>query len=201
MHRVFDSLCAFLFSRHNFVPLSQEKEVLVISEKEHLINEEIREKEVRLIGPEGDALGIVSGKEALQQAIEANLDLVLIAPNGKPPVCKIMDYGKFKFEQAKKQKDARKKQKVVEVKEIRMTLNIDSHDMETKAKHAQRFIQDGDKVKVSVRFKGREMAHTKMGEPLLEKFCSLMGENAVVEKPAKMEGRSMMMILGPKTGK
>ena len=174
---------------------------MAISEKELLINEEIREKEVRLIGPQGDALGIVSGKEAQQKAMEANLDLVLIAPNGKPPVCKIMDYGKYKFELAKKQKDARKKQKVVDVKEIRMTLNIDAHDLETKVKHARRFVEDGDKVKVSVRFKGREMAHTKMGEPLLEKFRTLMGEDVTLEKPAKMEGRSMMMIIGPKTGK
>ncbi len=169
-----------------------------ISEKDLLINEEIREKEVRLVGADGAPLGIMSSKDALRLAIEQNLDLVMIAPKGQPPVCKLMDYGKYRFEQAKKLKDAKKKQKVVELKEIRLTLNIDVHDIETKIKHAQRFLKDGDKVKVSVRFKGREMAHAKMGEAVLERFKDMLGDAGVVEKPAKMEGRSLMMILAPK---
>ncbi len=162
------------------------------------INEEIRDKEVRLIGAEGEQVGIVAISEAMRQAIEKNLDLVKIAPQAQPPVCRIMDYGKYRFEQAKKEKEARKNQKTVEVKEIRMSLNIDTNDFNTKVNHTIRFLKGGDKVKVSVRFRGREMTHTNLGNALLERFREACAEYGVVEKPPKMEGRSLSMVVSAK---
>ena len=162
------------------------------------INEEIRDKEVRLIGAEGEQVGIVATSEAMRQAIEKNLDLVKIAPQAQPPVCRIMDYGKYRFEQAKKEKEARNNQKTVEVKEIRMSLNIDTNDFNTKVNHTIRFLKGGDKVKVSVRFRGREMTHTNLGNALLERFREACSEYGVVEKPPKMEGRSLSMVVSAK---
>ena len=153
---------------------------------------------MRCIDADGNQLGIISAKEALRLAAEKNLDLVKIAPQAAPPVCRIMDYGKYRFEQAKREKEARKNQKIVDVKEIRMSLNIDTHDFETKVGHAKRFLQGGDKVKVSVRFRGREMAHTNLGTDLLERFREAVSELGVVEKPAKLEGRNMAMFISAK---
>lgn len=169
-----------------------------ISQKELQINEEIRDKEVRCINADGSQMGIVSVKEAMRVAAEKNLDLVKIAPQATPPVCRIMDYGKYRFEQAKREKEAKKNQKTVDVKEIRMSLNIDTHDFETKVNHAKKFLQGGDKVKVSVRFRGREMAHTNLGTDLLERFKDALSDIGSVEKPAKLEGRSMAMFISAK---
>ncbi|NLL82370.1 MAG: translation initiation factor IF-3 [Tissierellia bacterium] len=167
--------------------------------KELQINEEIREKEVRLIDEDGSQLGVIPIKKALEIANERKLDLVNVAPNAKPPVCKILNYGKYKYELAKKEKEARKNQKVINVKEIRLTPNIEIHDLTTKAKRAIDFLNNGDKVKVSVRFRGREMGHTEKGREVLDDFLELMDDNAVVEKAAKMEGRNMTMFLVPKS--
>jgi len=165
------------------------------------MNEEIRDKEVRVIGSDGSQLGIMSAKEALKIAIEQSLDLVKIAPQANPPVCRIMDYGKYRYEQAKREKEARKNQKTVDVKEVRMSLNIDVHDFNTKVNQAKKFLKSGDKVKVSVRFRGREMAHSEMGNGLLERFKEACIEEGVVEKPPKMEGRSLAMFIASKTSK
>lgn len=165
------------------------------------INEEIRDKEVRLIGEDGAQLGIMSSQEALNIAIEQELDLVKIAPNSVPPVCRVMDYGKFRFEQAKREKDAKRNQRVVEVKEIRMSPGIGISDFNVKLRAAQKFIADGDRVKVTVRFKGREMAHTNIGEELLQKFAVECSETATLDKNPKLEGRHMSMFLSPKTNK
>ena len=166
---------------------------LTINNKELQINEEIRDKEVRVIGADGDQIGIITTAEAMRMAIEKNLDLVKIAPQANPPVCRIMDYGKYRFEQAKKEKEARKNQKTVEIKEIRMSLNIDTNDFNTKVNHTIKFLKGGDKVKVSVRFRGREMAHTNLG-----RFKEACSEYGVVEKAPKMEGRSMSMVVSAK---
>ncbi len=168
--------------------------MLAIS-KEMLLNEEIRDREVRVIDANGEQLGILSSREALRLAEEKNLDLVKIAPQAKPPVCRIMDYGKFRFEQAKKEKEAKKNQRVVEIKEIRMSLNIDTHDLETKAGHAMQFLKAGNRVKVTVRFRGREMAHTELGRDLLGRFAALCEGMSSVEKQPKLEGRSMSLFL------
>ncbi len=176
-------------------------EVLTINQKEMSINEEIRDKEVRVIDSDGSQLGIMDAKRALTLAAERNLDLVKIAPQAQPPVCRIMDYGKFRFERAKSEKEARKKQKVVEIKEVRMSLNIDVHDFNTKANQATKFLKSGDKVKVSVRFRGREMTHTQLGKDLLYRFRDTVAEYGTVEKEPKMEGRSMAMFIAPKTAK
>ena len=143
----------------------------------------------------------MSGKDALKRAVEKELDLVLIAPNAKPPVCKIMDYGKYCFEQAKREKEAKKKQKIVEIKEIRLGLCIDVHDFETKGNQAKKFLQGGDKVKVSIRFRGRELGHPEIGTDVMKRFADYCSDVAVVEKPAKMEGRNMLMFLAPKPAK
>ena len=164
---------------------------------EHQINEEIRDKEVRLISNDGEQLGIVAIQKAQDIAVEKGMDLVKIAPQAKPPVCKIMDYGKFRFEQAKREKEARKNQRVVEIKEIRMTPNIDIGDLNTKVKNACRFLKDGDKVKVSVRFRGREVTHSSLGQDLLHRFAELCSECSTVEKQPKLEGRQMLMFLAP----
>lgn len=169
-----------------------------INNKELQINEEIRDKEVRVIGADGSQIGIISTAEAMRLAVEKNLDLVKIAPQAVPPVCRIMDYGKYRFEQAKKEKEARKNQKTVDIKEIRMSLNIDTNDFNTKVNHTLRFLKGGDKVKVSVRFRGREMTHTNLGNDLLQRFKEACSEYGVVEKPPKMEGRSMSMVISAK---
>lgn len=160
-----------------------------------MINEQIRDKEVRLIGEDGEQLGIVSVKEAMRLAEEAGLDLVKIAPTAKPPVCKIVDYGKFKYEQLRKEKEAKKKQKVVEIKEIRLSPNIDTNDLNTKMNAARKFITKGDRVKVTLRFRGREMAHMNSSKHILDDFAESLSDVAVVEKAPKVEGRSMTMFL------
>ncbi len=156
---------------------------------------------MRLVGADGSQLGIMSARAALDKAFEQNLDLVKIAPTANPPVCKIMDYGKYRFEQSKREKEARKNQKVVELKEIRLSLNIDTHDFETKGGHAIRFLQGGNKVKVSIRFRGREMGHPEIGYDTMKRFAAFCEEYANVEKPAKMDGRHMLMFLAPKAAK
>ena len=167
----------------------------------HQINEEIRDNEVRLIGSTGEQLGIMSSAQAQHTADEQGLDLVKISPQATPPVCKLMDYGKFRFEQSKREKEARKNQHVVEIKEVRMSPGIDVGDFNTKLKNAQKFVADGNRVKVSVRFRGREMAHTEIGRELLVRFAEAIAETATLDKEPKMEGRSMSMFLSPKTGK
>ncbi len=176
-------------------------EVLTISKNDLLINEEIREKEIRVIDADGTQLGIMSSKEALALAIEKGLDLVNIAPQATPNVCRIMDYGKYRYEQAKREKENRKNQKTVDTKEVRMSMNIDTHDFMTKVNQANKFLKSGDKVKVSVRFRGREMAHTELGKDLLDKFKEACAEFGAVDKPAKMEGRSLAMFISPKGAK
>ena len=161
-------------------------------------NGQIREREVQLIGENGEKLGVIPTKEALEKAIEKNLDLVLVAPNGKPPVCKIMNYGKYKFEQSKKEKEAKKKQKTLELKELRVTPNIEEHDFEFKAKNARKFLEDGNKVKITVRFRGREVNNSKAGEVVLNKFIEALEDVATVEKKPKLEGRNMFTILAKK---
>lgn len=156
------------------------------------INEEIRDKEVRVISADGEQLGIMSSKAAIQAAYDANLDLVKIAPMATPPVCKIMDYGKYSFEQAKREKEARKNQKTVDVKEIRLSLNIDTHDFNTKVGHAKRFLTGGDKVKVSIRLRGREMGHPEIGIATMEKFAAACEEFGVVDKKAKLDRKSVV---------
>ena len=176
-------------------------EVLTISKLDHQLNEEIRDKEVRLIGEDGAQLGIMSGEQANAMAEEHGLDLVKISPNAVPPVCKIMDYSKFRFDQKKREKEAKKNQKVVEIKEIRMSPSIDTNDFNTKVKNAQKFLKDGNRVKVSVRFRGREMAHTNIGEKLLLDFAEACAELASMEKNPKLDGRFMAMFLAPKNSK
>lgn len=166
-----------------------------------MINEEIRDKEVRLIDENGEQLGVVSVKEAMNLAQEKNLDLVKIAPQSKPPVCKIMNYGKYRFDQMKKEKEAKKKQKTMEVKEVRLSPNIDSHDLETKQKNAAKFLEKGDKVKASIRFKGRAITHKEIGQRVLVRFAEECKEVATVETAPKMDGRSMFLILAPKNEK
>ena len=167
----------------------------------HELNEDIHDKEIRLIGSDGEQMGIVSSEEALKIADAQGLDLVKISPQANPPVCKLMNYGKFRFEQSKREKEARKNQRVVEVKEIRMSPGIDIGDFNTKLKNAQKFIADGNRVKVSFRFRGREMAHTDIGRALLDKFAEQCAETASLDKGAKLEGRMMSIFLSPKTGK
>ena len=176
-------------------------EVLTIAKLEHQLNEEIQDKEVRLIGEDGAQLGIVSAQQANEMAEEQGLDLVKISPNAVPPVCKIMDYSKFCFDQKKREKEAKKNQKVVEVKEIRMSPSIDTNDLNTKIRNATKFLSDGNRVKVSVRFRGREMAHTNLGEKLLIQFAEACAEVATMEKNPKLEGRFMAMFLTPKNSK
>lgn len=151
-----------------------------------------------MIGADGAQLGIMSARDALNLAAEKNLDLVKIAPQATPPVCKIIDYGKYRFEQAKREKEAKKNQRVVEIKEIRLSLNIDTHDFETKRNHAIRFLNDGNKVKVSIRFRGREMSHPELGADIMKRFAESLADTANVDKPAKLEGRNMLMFLAPK---
>ena len=163
-----------------------------------MINEQIRDKEIRLIGENGEQLGIMSAREAMKLAEEAELDLVKIAPTAKPPVCKIIDYGKYRYELARKEKEARKKQKVVEIKEIRLSPNIDSNDLNTKMNAAKKFLSKGDKVKITLRFRGREMAHMSKSKHILDDFAQMLADVAVVEKAPKVEGRTMTMFLTEK---
>ena len=165
------------------------------------LNEDIRDSEIRLIGSTGEQLGIMSAAQAQRIADEQGLDLVKISPQATPPVCKLMDYGKFRFEQGKREKEAKKNQHVVEIKEIRMSPGIDVGDFNTKLKNAQKFLADGNRVKVSVRFRGREMAHTDIGKDLLVRFAEQCAEVATLDKEPKLEGRSMSIFLSPKTGK
>lgn len=187
-------LSAFLF----FITLWR---CLVISKHEIQINEDIRDSELRIISAGGEQLGIMSAEKALDLAAKEDLDLVKIAPQAKPPVCKIMDYGKYKFEQAKREKEARKNQKIVDTKEVRLSLNIDTHDFNTKLNNAIKFLKHGDKVKVSIRFRGREMGHSEFGYDLMNRFSEACSEYAVINKPAKLEGRNMLMFLSPKPNK
>jgi translation initiation factor IF-3 len=163
-----------------------------------MINEQIRDREIRLIGENGEQLGIMSAREAMKIAQEAELDLVKIAPTAKPPVCKIIDYGKYRYELARKEKEAKKKQKIIEVKEVRLSPNIDSNDLNTKISAARKFIQKGNKVKVTLRFRGREMAHMNASRHILDDFAKELADIAVVDKPSKVEGRSIVMFLTEK---
>ena len=172
-----------------------------IATKETQINEEIRDREVRVIDSDGTQLGIMPIAEAMRLADEKNTDLVKIAPQAKPPVCKIMDYGKYRFEQAKREKEAKKNQRVIEIKEVRLSLNIDTHDFETKANQAIKFLKSGNRVKASIRFRGREMAHPENGLVTMSKFAEAVSEYGTVEKPAKIEGRSMLMFIAAKSSK
>ena len=176
-------------------------EVFHISKLDHQLNEEIRDKEIRVIGPTGDQLGIMAPRDALAKAFDQGLDLVKIAPNATPPVCRIMDYGKYRFEQTKKEKEAKKNQHVTEIKEVRMSPGIDTNDFNVKVKSAMKFLKDGNRVKVTIRFRGREMAHTEIGKTLLAQFGEMCGEVANIERPAKLDGRHMSMFLGPKASK
>ena len=174
---------------------------MTIANDTHQVNEEIVDSEIRLIGENGDQLGIMSAEEALKIAEEQGYDLVKIAPNSTPPVCRIMDYGKFRFEQTKKEKEAKKNQRVIEIKEIRLGPSIGDNDFNTKIKNGIKFLNEGNRVKVSVRFRGREMAHTEIGRDLLVRFAEAIAETATLDKEPKMEGRSMSIFLSPKTGK
>ena len=163
-----------------------------------MINEQIRDKEVRLIGTDGEQLGIMSAKEAMKLAIEADLDLVKIAPAAQPPVCKIIDYGKYRYELARREKEAKKKQRTIEIKEVRLSPNIDENDLNTKASAARKFITKGNKVKVTLRFRGREMSHVAQSRHILDDFAAKLADVAVIDKPSKMEGRSLVMFLTEK---
>lgn len=165
------------------------------------INEEIRAREVRVIGSDGEQLGIMSGREAQQLAYEKHLDLVEIAPTAKPPVCRIMDYGKYRYEQQKREKESRKKQKTFDIKEVKLRPGIEEHDFNVKFKNAVRFLKDGDKVKVTIMFRGRELSHPELGEVLLNKMAAQLKEMAVVERQPKLEGKNMIMIVAPKPSK
>ena len=163
-----------------------------------MINEQIRDREVRLIGPDGEQIGVVSSREARKIADEAGLDLVKIAPNAKPPVCKVIDYGKYRYDLARKEKDAKKKQKTVELKEIRLSPNIDTNDLNTKMNAAKKFLAKGNKVKITLRFRGREMAHMNSSKHILDDLAEQLSDIAVVEKAPKIEGRSIGMVLAEK---
>lgn len=165
------------------------------------INEEIRAREVRVIGSDGEQLGIMSGREAQQLAYEKHLDLVEIAPTAKPPVCRIMDYGKYRYEQQKREKESRKKQKTFDIKEVKLRPGIEEHDFNVKFKNAVRFLEDGDKVKVTIMFRGRELSRPELGEVLLNKMAAQLKEMAVVERQPKLEGKNMIMIVAPKPSK
>ncbi len=161
------------------------------------LNGEIRDREIRVISATGEMLGVMSPRDALRMAADEGLDLVKISPNAVPPVCKIMDYGKFKFEQAKKEKENRRNQKIVELKEVQLSMTIDVGDINVKAKQATKFLEAGNKVKVSIRLRGRQMAHANLGKDVIMNFCEMLKDCAVIEKPLNMEGRNLILILGP----
>ena len=165
------------------------------------INEEIRAREVRVVADEGEQLGIMSGRDALNLALERHMDLVEIAPNAKPPVCRIMDYGKYRYEQQKRDKEARKKQKTFDIKEVKLRPGIEDHDFDVKFKNAVRFLEDGDKVKITIMFRGRELSHPELGEVLLIKMAKQLEDLAIIERAAKLEGKNMIMIVSPKANK
>lgn len=177
------------------------REVFFISKEVQQINDEIRDKEVRVVTDNGEQLGIMSAKAALKLAEERDLDLVKIAPQAKPPVCKIMDFGKFRFEQSKREKENRKNQKTVETKEIRLSLNIDVHDFNTKVNHAKKFLSSGHKLKVSIRLRGREMGHSELGVATMKRFEEALVEDGTVDKKPKLEGRQILMFMSPKVSK
>lgn len=172
-------------------------EVLSIA-NELMINEEITDREIRLIGENGEQLGVVSLEQARQLSFQKELDLVKIAPNAKPPVCKLMDYGKYRFEQSKREKEARKNQKIINMKEIRLSATIDTHDIAVKAKNAEKFLKQGDKLKVVIRFRGRQMSHSEIGREVMASFYDMIKDAAVIDRPARIEGRNMVMFLSPK---
>ena len=178
--------------------LESQQEVKNIAKEEPRINEQIRVREIRVIGAEGEQLGIMNPRDAVAMAAEQHLDLVEIAPTAKPPVCRIMDYGKYRYEQQKREKEARKKQKVFDVKEVKLRPGIEDHDFEVKFKNAVRFLEDGDKVKCTIMFRGRELTHPELGEVLLKRMADQLKDTAVVERQPKLEGRNMIMIVAPK---
>lgn len=190
---------AFLFV--NIKPINKRRCLNIAAKNNTLVNEQIKGKELRVISDDGEQLGIMSSAEALHIAEEKDLDLVLIAPNAKPPVCKIMNYGKYCFEQAKKAKENKKKQKTMEIKEIRLSLNIDVHDFNTKVKQAERFLKAGNKVKCSIRLRGREMGHSDMGVDTMKRFAEACEEFSSIEKQPKLEGRQILMFLVSKQSK
>ncbi len=193
-------MCSRLFcSSDRASEFVSERRCFAISTKEQLINEEIREKEVRVISAAGEQLGIMSSADALEKAIEADLDLVMISPGAKPPVCRIMDYGKYRFEQTKREKEARKNQKQAEVKEIKMSLNIDTNDFNIKVKNCIKFLQNGDKVKVTIRFRrAREMSHMNLSDELMKKFLDAVSEYGTTDKPSKLEGKNYAVVVSPR---
>ena len=188
----------FIYREHRRITTHLVRRCFAIANKELQINEEIRDKEVRVIGADGEQLGIMSSRDAFNLAQEKSLDLVKIAPQAQPPVCRIMDYGKYRFEQAKREKESRKNQKTIEVKETRLSLNIDTHDFDTKVNQTKKFLASGNRVKVSIRFRGREMAHSQLGYGIMQRFAEACADAGNVEKPAKMEGRSMIMFMNAK---
>ena len=190
---IVDSLPIHFFFEQNQIIIWRYKTI-----SELMINEQIRDREVRVVGQNGEQLGIMSASEAMKMAREAELDLVKIAPTAKPPVCKIIDYGKYRYEQARREKEAKKKQKTIEIKEVRLSPNIDENDLNTKVNAARKFIQKGDKVKVTLRFRGREMAHVQSSKKILDVFAERMADIATIDKAPKMEGRSMTMFLTEK---
>lgn len=181
-----------------FYPLNSFWRWHIIS-KEHLVNEDIRAREVRVVGPDGEQVGIMPTKEALKMAMEKDFDLVNVAPNAKPPVCRIMDYGKFRYEQSKKEKEARKNQKVINTKEVRLSSTIEENDFQTKLRNTVKFLKAGDKVKCTIRFRGRQITHQDIGVKILDRLAKEVEDISVVERRPKLEGRSMIMILGPKS--
>ena len=183
---------------HFFVIRTDIREGLNINTNDLMINEEIRDREVRVIDQEGEQLGVMSARAALDLAEEKQLDLVKIAPQAKPPVCKIMDYGKYRFEQSKREREMRKNQKVIDIKEVRLSATIEDHDVEVKFKAAEKFLKDGDKVKVSIRFRGRQIAHSEIGLDVMKDFAERCKDIAVVERRPLTEGRNMTMVLAPK---
>ena len=190
-------MCVRSFSSHNFFAFCKIGGVFSISAKELMINEEIKAKEVRVVGEDGEAIGIMSSDEALRLAYDKGYDLVLMAPQAQPPVCRIMDYGKYRFERDKKEKEAKKKQQVIELKEIQLSCRIDTHDFDTKARHAQKFLESGNKVRVVMRFKGREMSHMAIGQEIMQKFQETCSPFGAVDKAPVLDGRLLSMVISP----
>lgn len=186
------------FSTKNYLSIVWRCLIISKNHNELMLNDEIKEKEIRLVGSDGEMIGIVPTKEALQMASDKNLDLAKIAPQAIPPVCKIMDYGKYLFELNKKEKEARKKQKIISIKEVRISPSIEEHDFGFKVKNACKFLKEGDKVKVTVKFRGRELNHASLGTEVLGRFAESVKDFGIVEKKPKLEGRSMIMVLNPK---